>query len=149
MVKDPAETAPEAADGPRRSVGENDPAGTVLENGARRSVPENDSAGAVLEALADPVRRRVVTLLGNKPLRAGELAAAAGVSAPTMSKHLRALLRAGVVADERGDSDARIRVFRLRPQSIAAIQAWLDQLQAHWDEQLASFKSHVEEATPR
>ncbi len=104
-----------------------------------------DAAGAVLEALADPVRRRVVTLLGSKPLRAGELAAAAGVSAPAMSKHLRALLQAGVVADERGDADARVRVFRLRPQSIAAVRAWLDQLQAHWDEQLASFKRHVEE----
>ncbi|MBV9450915.1 MAG: winged helix-turn-helix transcriptional regulator [Streptosporangiaceae bacterium] len=126
-----------------------DPAGTVPENDPAGTVPENDPAGTVLEALADPVRRRVVTLLGSKPLRAGELAAAAGVSAPTMSKHLRALLRAGVVADERGDSDARVRVFRLRPQSIAAVRAWLDQLQAHWDEQLASFKRHVEEGTPQ
>jgi DNA-binding MarR family transcriptional regulator len=57
-----------------------------------------------------------------------------------MSRHLRVLLRAGLVADERPDSDARARVFRLRPQSLAALQAWLDQLQAHWDEQLAAFK---------
>jgi len=41
-------------------------------------------------------------------------------------------------------ADARARVFRLRPQSVAAIQAWLDQLQAHWDVQLRSFQQHVE-----
>ena len=83
-------------------------------------------------------------LLGTRPARAGELAAAVGTSAPAMSKHLRQLLRAGLVADERDAADARVRVFRLRPQSVAAIQAWLDQLQAHWDVQLASFRRHVE-----
>ena len=95
-------------------------------------------------ALADPTRRRVVELLGSRPARAGELAAALGTSAPAMSKHLRHLLRSGLVADERDAADARIRVFRLRPQGVAAIQAWLDQLQAHWDEQLSSFQQHVD-----
>jgi hypothetical protein len=61
-----------------------------------------------------------------------------------MSKHLRVLLDAGVVADGRVAEDARVRVFRMRPESVLAIQAWLDQLQAHWDEQLSSFKRHVE-----
>ncbi|HEY3727618.1 MAG TPA: hypothetical protein VGL51_10620 [Solirubrobacteraceae bacterium] len=61
-----------------------------------------------------------------------------------MSKHLRALLAAGIVADERRREDARVRVFRLRPESVVAVQAWLDQIQAHWDEQLGSFKAHVE-----
>lgn len=83
-------------------------------------------------------------MLGSKPARAGELAAAIGTSAPVMSKHLRHLLRAGLVADERDSADARARVFRLRPQSVAAIQAWIDQLQAHWDLQLRSFQRHLE-----
>jgi DNA-binding MarR family transcriptional regulator len=61
-----------------------------------------------------------------------------------MSKHLRVLLRAQVVADERAPDDARVRVFRLRPESVVALRAWLDQLQAQWDEQLGSFKRHVE-----
>ena len=100
---------------------------------------------SLFDALADPTRRRVVELLGSKPARAGELAAAVGTSAPAMSKHLRQLLRAGLVADERDAADARVRVFRLRPQSVAAIQAWLDQLQAHWDEQLRSFQRHVDQ----
>jgi DNA-binding transcriptional ArsR family regulator len=98
----------------------------------------------LFDALADPTRRRVVEFLGARPARAGELAAAIGTSPPAMSKHLKHLLRAGLVADERDAVDARARVFRLRPQSVAAIQAWLDQLQAHWDVQLKSFQQHVE-----
>jgi hypothetical protein len=66
-----------------------------------------------------------------------------------MSRHLRILLEAEVVRDERVPEDARVRVFRLRPESLAGVQAWLDQVQAHWNEQLAAFKRHVEqERTP-
>jgi DNA-binding transcriptional ArsR family regulator len=99
---------------------------------------------AVLQALAEPTRLAVVRLLSSGPCRAGELAQAARVSSPAMSKHLRVLLMAGIVADERRAEDARIRVFRLRPEPIVALQAWLDQLQAQWGEQLLSFKRHVE-----
>lgn len=105
---------------------------------------QDDQAGQVFEALADPTRRIIIELLGEGPRRAGELAAAAGTSPPTMSRHLRVLLDAGVVADERPPGDARVRVFRLRPESMTAVQAWLDQIQAHWNEQLQSFKRHVE-----
>jgi len=101
---------------------------------------------AVLQALADPARLRVVEVLSRSPRRAGDLAAAAGVPAPTMSKHLRVLLAAGIVADERGDRDARVRVFRLRRESVVAVRAWLDQVQAHWDEQLRAFGAYVERA---
>ena len=97
-----------------------------------------------LQALADPTRLGVVERLSTGPQRAGELAAAAGLSAPAMSKHLRVLLRAGVVDDERSPEDARVRLFRLRPESVVGLRAWLDQLQAQWDEQLQSFKRHVE-----
>ncbi len=61
-----------------------------------------------------------------------------------MSKHLRVLLAAEIVTDERGARDARVRVFRLRRESVVAVRAWLDQVQAHWDEQLRAFKAHVE-----
>ena len=104
---------------------------------------END-VGEVFQVLADPTRRQVVQLLSEGARRAGEIAQATGVSAPAMSRHLRVLLEAGIVADERLPRDARVRVFRLRPESMVAIQAWLDQLQAHWDEQLHAFKRHVE-----
>jgi len=47
------------------------------------------------------------------------------------------------VIDERVARDARLRYFRLQPQSMVAVQAWLDQLQASWTEQLGSYQKHV------
>ena len=99
----------------------------------------------LFEVLADDTRRRVVEELGKGPRRAGQLAATVGTSPPTMSRHLRILLQAGVVADERLAEDARVRIFRLRPESLVALQAWLDQLQAEWNDQLRAFKRHVED----
>jgi DNA-binding transcriptional ArsR family regulator len=124
-------------------------AGAVASAGAGAAGGAAGGAGgselaAVLQALADPARLRVVEALSRSPQRAGDLAAAAGVPAPTMSKHLRVLLAAGIVTDERGARDARVRVFRLRRESVVAVRAWLDQVQAHWDEQLRAFKAHVE-----
>jgi DNA-binding transcriptional ArsR family regulator len=104
-------------------------------------------AEQVFEVLADPTRRKVVQLLGTRPLRAGELAEAVGASPPVISRHLRILLAAGVIADERVPDDARLRVFRLRREPLVALQAWLDQVQAHWHEQLGAFKRHVEGKT--
>jgi len=104
----------------------------------------DDGTVSVLHALGEPTRWRVVELLSTSPLRAGQLADALAVAPPTMSKHLRVLLEAGVVADERPPGDARVRVFKLRGESVIALRARLDQLRAHWDEQLASFKTHVE-----
>ena len=98
----------------------------------------------VFEALADPTRRQVVQLLGSRPHRAGELAEAAGMSAPAMSRHLKVLLESGIVQDHRVPDDARLRIFELRPQSLVAVQAYLDQLQAEWNVQLRAFKRHVE-----
>ena len=103
------------------------------------------SLATVLQALADPTRMRAVEMLSVSPRRAGELADGLGVAPASISKHLRVLLRAGVVADERLAEDARARLFRLRPDSMVAVQGWLDQLQAHWDEQLQSFKAHVDQ----
>jgi DNA-binding transcriptional ArsR family regulator len=62
-----------------------------------------------------------------------------------MSRHLRILLEAGLVADERASGDARVRVFRLRRDPLLALESWLDQVQAHWNEQLGAFKRYVEE----
>lgn len=98
----------------------------------------------IFEALADPTRRQVIQLLGARPRRAGEIADAVGASPSALSRHLKVLLDASIVEDERIPEDARVRVFSLRRDSLAAVQAYLDQLQAEWRDQLQSFKRHVE-----
>ena len=99
---------------------------------------------ATLAALADPTRRRVVDLLRRRPRRAGELSEASGVSAPAMSRHLRVLRRRGLVEEERGEEDARVRVYRLRPEPFQDLQRWLGEVESFWDDQLGSFKKHAE-----
>lgn len=95
-------------------------------------------------ALADPVRCRVVERLGTGPASAGDLAVHAGRTPSSMSRHLKTLTAAGLVADERSPADARVRLFRLEADELAATTAWLDQVQAHWRANLASFRDHVE-----
>jgi len=96
------------------------------------------------EVLADPTRRHIIRLLGSRPRRAGELAEEIGTSASALSRHLKLLLDASIVTDERIPEDARVRLFKLQPESLTAVQAYLDQLQAEWRNQLASFKRHTE-----
>jgi DNA-binding transcriptional ArsR family regulator len=103
----------------------------------------NDVDG-VLSALADPTRRHIVELLRERPHRAGELVAAFGVSAPAISRHLRILRRGGLVTEHSLDTDARVRVYELQPEPFTALQAWLDQVQAFWTDQLSAFKEHAE-----
>jgi DNA-binding transcriptional ArsR family regulator len=90
----------------------------------------DDGTVAVLQALGEPTRWRIVDLLSTSPLRAGQLADALAVAPPAMSKHLRVLLEAGVVTDERPPGDARVRIFKLRPESVIALRARLDQIGA-------------------
>ena len=109
-------------------------------------VNDLDSA---LAALAEPTRRRVVELLRENPLRAGDLAAASGTTASAMSRHLRVLRISGLVETRSPDDDARVREYRLRPEAFVALQAWLDQVQAFWSDQLGSFKAHAEHTRGR
>ena len=95
-------------------------------------------------ALADPTRRRVVDLLRKRPRRAGELAAASGMSAPAMSRHLRVLRRTSLVEEDSPENDARVRVYRLRPEAFAELRGWLSEVEAFWGGQLDSFKAHAE-----
>lgn len=98
----------------------------------------------LLTALAEPSRRRAVELLRERPHRAGELAAALELSPPAMSRHLRVLRRSGLVEETGVEQDARVRLYRLRPEQFTALQAWLDQMQAFWAEQLEAFRAHAE-----
>lgn len=83
-------------------------------------------------------------LLRHRPRRAGELASAFRMSPPAMSRHLRVLRREGLVEEQRGEGDARVRVYRLRPERFRDLQAWLLEVEAFWTEQLDAFKLHAE-----
>jgi DNA-binding transcriptional ArsR family regulator len=98
----------------------------------------------ILTGLAEPTRRRIVDHLRRGPRRAGELAEACGMSMPAMSRHLRVLRRCGLVEGSGLDHDARVRLYRLRPEPLAALRAWLEQVEAFWAGQLAAFKAHAE-----
>ena len=97
-----------------------------------------------LAALADPQRRGIIDLLREHPRPAGELARRAGISAPAMSRHLRNLRKAGLVTEEHDGFDARVRIYRLTPQPISNLKAWLEETEVLWSKQLLSFKSHIE-----
>jgi DNA-binding transcriptional ArsR family regulator len=97
-----------------------------------------------LAALADPYRRRVVDLLRERPHRAGELAEAARLSFPAMSRHLKTLRKSGLVAEERDELDSRVRIYSLRPEAMTELKAWLAETDALWARQLTAFKAHIQ-----
>ena len=103
---------------------------------------------STLAARADPTRRQVVDLLSERPRRAGEWAAGCATSAPAMSRHLRVLRASGLVEveAEQIDHDARMRVYRLRPEPFVTLQAWLNHVESFWNEQLGAFKAYAERA---
>jgi DNA-binding transcriptional ArsR family regulator len=97
-----------------------------------------------LEALADPARRAVIDLLRKKPRRAGELARALALSAPSMSRHLRLLRKTGLVEEEGIADDARVRLYRLRAEPFRVLRDWLAEIELFWGAELAAFKAHAE-----
>ena len=102
-----------------------------------------------LAGLAVPARRRIVDHLRRGPRRAGELASACRLSMPAMSRHLRAMRRCGLVEDGGSPADARVRLYRLRPEPFADLRSWLDDVQAFWGGQLEALKAHVERGPRR
>lgn len=95
-------------------------------------------------ALADPHRRRAVELLGERPRRAGELAEALGLPAPTMSRHLRFLKQSGLVEETHPEFDARVRVYALKDGAMAELKSWVTKTEAMWTAQLSAFRTRVE-----
>ena len=100
-----------------------------------------------LAALADPCRRRAVDLLREGPKRASDLARALEVTPPVMSRHLRVLRQSGLVREEHPEFDARVRIYSLQPGAIHELNAWLDQIEAMWTQQLSAFKAHLSSAS--
>jgi DNA-binding transcriptional ArsR family regulator len=94
---------------------------------------------AVVAAISDPTRRRVLELVRDRELPAGEIAAEFEISRPAVSRHLRVLRRAGLVSERR---EGRLRLYRSDPEPLAELRRWLD---AYWSGRLAALKELAEE----
>jgi DNA-binding transcriptional ArsR family regulator len=95
---------------------------------------------ALFEILAEPSRRRVLDLLLEQEHTVGELVEALDMSQPAVSKHLRVLREAGLVEAR---VDAQRRVYRLRPEPLAEVDAWLQPYRRFWRGKLASLQRHL------
>ena len=93
---------------------------------------------STLKALADPGRRRILTLVREEERSAGEIAAEFTVSWPAVSQHLRVLKEAGLVTERR---DGARRLYRARPEGLREVRAFLDDF---WDDKLERLKREVE-----
>ena len=99
---------------------------------------------SIAAAIADPVRREILSGLRHGPLSAGDIAREFPISRPAVSRHLRVLRRSGLVEERGTDADARVRIYHLRREPLVALRAWVDQVQAFWSDQLDAFRQHVE-----
>ena len=95
----------------------------------------------VFAAIADPTRRRIVQRLVRQRLTAGELARGFRISRPAVSKHVRVLVRAGLLRMQR---DGRHRLYELDPAPLREVDAWVSQYRAFWQSNLRSLKRYVE-----
>jgi DNA-binding transcriptional ArsR family regulator len=96
----------------------------------------------VLDALADPTRRQLVTLLGaRESATATELAAELPITRQAVSKHLAALGEVGLVDSRR---EGRAVRFRLTPAPLSGAMAWMAGVGAQWDSRLAELQRGLE-----
>jgi DNA-binding transcriptional ArsR family regulator len=95
------------------------------------------------DALGDPNRRAIVELLGAGDRSVRELADALPISRPAVSRHLRLLKEAGLVADR---AHGTRRVYRLEGEGGAAARAYLERV---WGEAIARYRIAAENTEPR
>src|SRR5215831_2311956 len=92
-----------------------------------------DSLSLIFAALADPTRRAILARLADGECTVGELAKPFAMSGPAISKHLRVLERAGLVARGR---DAQWRPCRLQAAPLKEAASWIDVYRQHWEQRL-------------
>lgn len=105
--------------------------------------PDKQRRDTLLLALADPTRAQIVEMLSTRPHSAGELHRAFPIANPAVSRHLRVLREAGLVAERTPPDDGRVRLYSLDAEAIETLRAWLDALGDRWQSQLESFKDFV------
>ena len=94
----------------------------------------------VFDILAEPNRRRVLDLLREQERTVGELVTALDMSQPAVSKHLRVLRDAGLVEAR---VDAQRRIYTLRPEPLADVDAWIAPYRKFWRGKLAALERHL------
>jgi DNA-binding transcriptional ArsR family regulator len=103
-------------------------------------VATNPIAGErALDALGDPTRRRVLTLLRSGPRAVVDIAAEMPVSRPAVSQHLRVLKEAGLVTER---SHGTRHLYAIDTEGLEALRIYLETM---WDDALAAFKDAVDE----
>jgi DNA-binding transcriptional ArsR family regulator len=95
---------------------------------------------ATFSALADPTRRAILARLARGETSVMELAKPFDMSLPAVSKHLKVLERAGLIARGR---DAQFRPCRIEPKALKDIDAWLEHYRRFFDESLDRLDAYL------
>ena len=109
------------------------------------AIYSDDALSLTFAALADPTRRAMLARLAHGPADVGELAKPFGLSQPTISKHLKVLERAGLVARGR---DAQRRPRTLVAQPLLDIDRWLEAYRQLWEGRFASLDDYLATLPP-
>jgi len=107
----------------------------------------NDVESA-FEIIAEPNRRAILSLLVSSEQSVGEIERQLRLPQPTVSKHLRVLRDAGFVEST---VDAQRRLYRLKPESLQEVEAWLAPFRRFWSAHVDALERHLdrmEEPTP-
>jgi DNA-binding transcriptional ArsR family regulator len=95
----------------------------------------------VFEIIAEPNRRAILSLLVSSQQTVGEIEHQLRMSQPTVSKHLRVLREAGFVEST---VDAQHRLYRLRPEPLQEIDAWLAPFRRFWSAHVDALERHLD-----
>jgi DNA-binding transcriptional ArsR family regulator len=102
----------------------------------------SDGLSLVLAALADPTRRAILARLASGNADVSELMRPFALSQPTISKHLKVLERAGLVARGR---DAQRRPRTLVAAPLKSVDEWLEAYRRFWEQKFASLDDYLSE----
>jgi len=97
---------------------------------------------SVFEIIAEPNRRAILSLLVIAHLSVGDIERQLHMPQPTVSKHLRVLRDAGFVE---ATVDAQRRIYRLRPEPLQEVDAWLDQFRRFWSTHIDALERHLDQ----
>jgi DNA-binding transcriptional ArsR family regulator len=105
-----------------------------------------DTLSTTFAALADPTRRAILDRLASGECSVTELAQPFAMSLPAVSRHLRVLERAGLIARGR---KAQWRPCRLETQPIQEVAAWVERYRAIWEPRLDGLEAYLDELKQR